>query len=358
MIIVGFWYAANVSARRDAEIHLPVEVSSGDFTLHIDGRFYSTGNISDTKVSNRIGNIPRTLTMADGSVFETVDNQSMDQWLSACRYASSSGQWVHRLERSWSWAIASMLLVFMLGLFAYFRGLPVAAKRIAYALPVSAHESISSGAMATMDRVFFKPSAVDQQTQDELRSRFQALLAGVGDTEFTLRLHFRDMTIGGDQVPNALALPGGDIIVTDALLPLIEDPHELDSILLHEIGHVIERHGMQHVVQASAISVVATLAVGDLSGVGELAAGVPIFLMQSRYSRSSETDADTFAFEQMIKAGVDPAHFANAIKNITGESGDVDSPGYFSTHPGTAERMRRAIEYSNSRSNKQHNAGG
>ncbi|OED44490.1 hypothetical protein AB833_01575 [Chromatiales bacterium (ex Bugula neritina AB1)] len=323
------------------------------YELYIDGQFARSGTVHELSVSERLGRIPRSLRWQDGAVFETADNQGIDQWLSASRHKAAGGLWLHRLESSWSWALASVLLVAGLAAAGYLWGLPYAAKRIAYALPVPVHEAISSGALATMDRVFFKPTSVDTRKQQEIRARFNTLvenieLADAGADVFQLQLHFRNIEIAGEQIPNALALPGGDIIVTDGLLPLIDDPRELDSILLHEIGHVLERHGMQHVIQASTITVMASLALGNPGGAADLVTGVPIFLLQSRYSRRSETDADTFAFEQMLKAGIDPIHFANAIRNITGDQSDDASDGaggYFSSHPGTQERARRASSY-------------
>ena len=156
--------------------------------------------------------------------------------------------------------------------------------------------------MATLDRFLFKKSEADAADKAEINKRFIDMVAELPANEFSFKLHFRQMK----DIPNAMALPGGDVVVTDALLELVENSDELDSILLHEMGHVIERHGLQHAVQASAVSVIVALAFGDLSGIGEIGVGVPVFLLQSSYSRRRETEADTFAFARMSSEFVTP----------------------------------------------------
>jgi len=186
------------------------------------------------------------------------------------------------------------------------------------------------------------------------------------DQGFTLTLRFRRL---GD-IPNAFALPGGDVVVTDALVDLVENPDELDSVLLHEIGHVHERHGMQQAIQASAITLVLALSIGDVGALGEIAAGIPVFLLQSNYSRRAETEADEFAFAGMAATGRDPKHFATIIRRLS-ESGrprapdetedggqdrdNADAPDksagksasdWYSSHPDSERRALRALEVS------------
>jgi hypothetical protein len=55
-----------------------------------------------------------------------------------------------------------------------------------------------------------------------------------------------------------------------AKVDLVRNCLQGDSILLHEMGHVIERHGLEHAVQASAVSVIVALAFGGLSGLAKL----------------------------------------------------------------------------------------
>lgn len=53
--------------------------------------------------------------------------------------------------------------------------------------------------------------------------------------------------------PNAFALSDGTVIVLDSLVEMATTPAELDSILLHEVGHVYHQHVMESVVQSALI---------------------------------------------------------------------------------------------------------
>ena len=50
--------------------------------------------------------------------------------------------------------------------------------------------------------------------------------------------------------------------------------------------------------------------------------GVPVFLLQSSYTRKSEAEADEFAFSEMAELGKDPKHFADIIIRLS-EFGDL-----------------------------------
>lgn len=354
-MISGHWFEANSSTRRAAQL----QVHESHYTLSIDDEIIHHGDIHDIDVSDRIGSMVRRLSWPDGAVFETTDNDSVDTLLRGSDHRGARSLVLHHFERSWRWVAVGVVVAIAVTFASIRWGLPAASENIADALPVSAHETVSIGAMATLDKIMLDPSNLSDTEQAEIRARFDTLAGAVPSNDFTLKLHFREMF----GTPNAFALPGGDIVVTDALVDLVEHPDELDSVMLHEIGHVLEHHGMQHAIQASAISLVLGLALGDLSGIGEVAVGVPIFLLQSSYSRKSETEADEFAFSEMAELGKDPKHFANIIIRLSefgdrarimeeidreaSDSDDEKAPSdYFSSHPDSRKRAQRAIEVS------------
>ena len=89
----------------------------------------------------------------------------------------------------------------------------------------------------------------------------------------------------------------------------------------------------------------------------KLAVALPTLLMQSGYSRTFETEADSFAFERLKSVGLSPSYFAemmelleqdHAARNDKPAGKAADAPPaleYLSTHPATAERIRRARDY-------------
>jgi Zn-dependent protease with chaperone function len=350
MNIPGHWFEAGSAARYDATLVVDAERCR----VEVDGQIVATGDITELRISDRVGNIARHLHWPDNGKFETLQNDAIDQMLRANQPQGSATVLIWRLESSWVVAIAALFLV-VGALFAGYKwGIPAAADRVALSLPAPVTETISEGAMATLDNWIFEQSELSADEQTRIRDQFSALTERFSDSGVNYRLHFRKMTMNEEPVPNAMALPNGEIVVTDAFVELVEHPAEISAVLLHEIGHVEERHGLRQVVRASALSVIAGMTLGNMSGVGELVSGVPVFLAQSSYSREHETSADAFAFDHMMDAGIDPIHFANIIARLGGVDADAEPArnNYLASHPSTANRARRAAELSRQFNNR------
>jgi Zn-dependent protease with chaperone function len=347
MKLQGDWYKAESSTRHQATLSLH-ELSYG---LDVNGSLLRQGSANDFTVSDRLGQMPRRLSWPDGAVFETPQNDELDTWLASVKHKGSRTLVLHRLESSWRWAIAGLLITIAVVFSGIRWGIPVASVELAKRIPPTVTEAVSLQTLKALDKAWFSESKISASRQSAVRMQFQTLLAELSVDPSDYELFFRQM----NDIPNALALPGGQVIVTDAFLELVEHEDELNSVLLHEIGHVVQRHGLTSVIQASFWSVLLALAVGDAGAMGDLAIGLPIFVLQSSYSRQHETDADSFAFAQMLDNGRDPKHFAAIITRLTDtefdEEADPDSSessrqNYFATHPNSVERARQALRAS------------
>ena len=342
MNITGFWFEPDSSRRHDST----VQVDDSAYRLHLDGEVIRKGLLQELEVSDRIGDMPRRLTWPDGAQFETANNDAVDEALCAGGHKASQWSLLHGLESHWGWVATALLVTVLVSYLGIRYGLPAASESIARKLPASVNKVVSEQALDALDRIAFAESKSSAERQAEVQRQFDALVETLPDAGVDFTLHFRRM---GD-IPNAMALPGGDVVVTDAFLELIEHPDELDSVLLHEIGHVLEYHGMTQVIRASAVSVIAALAFGDLSAVGEVATGVPIFMMQNSYSQRAESEADDYAFARMHKLGKDPKHFADIILRLSEQELDEEDTeeqgNYFSSHPDSRGRARKALEAS------------
>jgi len=342
MSINGYWFAPESSTRHDAFL-----IVTGDsYRLVCAEETTRQGPLSELMVSDRLGDTPRRLTWADGATFETQANDAVDDILLNTGHQTSSIRFLHRLENSWGWVAAAVFITVLVSFAGIRYGLPAASESIARKLPPSFNEAVSGQALATLDRLVFEKSEASAEDKATVQRQFDDLLAALPDLGLNFTLHFRSM----NGLPNAMALPGGDVIVTDAFLELVEHPEELDSVLLHEIGHVVEHHGMSQVIRASAVTVIVSLAFGDLSALAEIAIGVPVFIMQNSYSQAAETEADNFAFQWMGRMGKDPKHFASIILRLSevevDENSEEEAGSYFSTHPNSRERARKALEAS------------
>jgi Zn-dependent protease with chaperone function len=146
------------------------------------------------------------------------------------------------------------------------------------------------------------------------------------------------------EMVNAVALPGGQVLLFDGLVQDAESPEELAGVLAHEIGHVRERHVMSALLRQFGISILAS---GVGSGLGEGALGI----MSLGYSREAEAEADVFARAQMARAEVSPAGAAEFFERLRGPAdGGTEEPGWtgwIQTHPSPVNRakaFRDAVE--------------
>jgi Zn-dependent protease with chaperone function len=168
-------------------------------------------------------------------------------------------------------------------------------------IPPSVDARLGEAALEAVDQDLMKPSALPAAEQARLRGAFERALAALPpETVPAHRLVFRKSRIG----PNAFALPGGTIVLTDQLVDLAEgDEAMIVGVLGHELGHLRYRHGMRTLVQAAAVGAIASIALGDFSS---LLAAAPVLLTEASYSRDAEREADVESVRVLKAAGFSP----------------------------------------------------
>lgn len=140
-------------------------------------------------------------------------------------------------------------------------------------------------------------------------------------------------------IVNALAAPGGRIVLFKGLIDDTQNPAELAGILAHEMGHVRRRHALRGQIRAIGLGALLRAMGGDMGSIAEGAA----FLS---FSRSMEREADSLAAESLRRAGAAPAALAGffermAAKQSESEDGMADYLSYLSTHPAPRDRAAR-----------------
>ncbi|MFC1795250.1 M48 family metallopeptidase [Planctomycetota bacterium] len=142
-------------------------------------------------------------------------------------------------------------------------------------------------------------------------------------------------TVKGDE-PNAFALPGGFIFVTQSLVELCRyDKDEIACILGHEMGHVIRGHAMNRIVSNSAIAVASRAAPirGVLSG---WLRKVGVQFLESAYSKDLESEADRLGVRLVAASGYEPRaclQLFSRLAKLKSPPNQFDLGGYFSSHP-------------------------
>ncbi len=279
-----------------------------------------------------------------GGSVQSDDAAAWDAWTKA------SGQQqplVVRLQQSWRWVGASVLLLVVLAVAMQQWGLPVLSRAVVAATPLGVDASLGRASLTVLDDHLMRPSKLPAGEQERLRSVLaQVLAAAPAGSVPAWQLLFRDSRIG----PNALALPGGVLVLTDQLVELVgRDDQVLVAVLAHEIGHLRHRHGLRMLVQVTVLGGLSALVLGDFSTV---LAGAPVLLGQASYSRQAEREADAEAVRLLKAARISPAVMLTLFdklaekKIVDGQSkpeaaGAASWPGIaFASHPADAERVR------------------
>lgn len=292
--------------------------------------------VSKVRITSRVGNTPRSIYFPDGSKCETRDNDLIDK-IVANYDRRLLPQWLHLLESRWHWIGLALLLLVVISWSWIEFGIPYLARYVAYALPTSTDTALGEGTLKTLDRIWFDPSQLEPATQNHLTELFNNMTLELNDTH-TYRLEFRHSnTIGA----NALALPAGIIVITDELVQLAEHDHELVAIFAHEIGHVIHRHTLRHVLQNSAVGLVIAAVMGDVFSISSLSVALPTLLIEAKYSREFETEADHFALTYLKNNKIATYYMAKILLRLQRERDDTEEvPTYLSSHPATSQRIK------------------
>lgn len=278
----------------------------------------------------------RVLHLPDGASLHGSDAAAFDAWAQACGHGQSL---VARAEQSWRWVGAAVALLIALSTAMYLWGLPWVARGALAFVPTSVDSTLGEAALRSISTDMLQPSALPEAEQRRLRSAFEAALRrAYPDGRVPVhQVHFHK----GDMGPNAFALPGGAIVMTDELVKLVGgDADIVTGVLAHELGHVAHRHGMRMLVQTALLGVAASVAFGDFSS---LLAAAPVILGQAGYSRDAEREADQAAIRILKAAGISPAVMATFFEKL----GSVDADRQASrlgialaSHPADEERIR------------------
>ena len=170
--------------------------------------------------------------------------------------------------------------------------------------------------------------------------------AGSGTTPYKFDFH----VLRDPQTINAFALPGGQVSITMGLLTKLKNEAELAGVLGHEIGHVMARHGAEHLAKqqltqglVGAVGIATYDPQNPSASTAAIAAAVGQ-LVSMRYGRNDELESDALGVKFMKQAGYDPAGILSLMK-ILGESGSGGrQPEFFSTHPNPENRIARIEE--------------
>ncbi len=147
-----------------------------------------------------------------------------------------------------------------------------------------------------------------------------------------------DIRVVNVPIVNAVALPGGHVLLFDGLVRKATSPDEVAGVLAHELGHVAHRDVLAALIRQLGLSVV-------LGGLGGDVGGWVNTLLAAGYSRDAESSADGYAIDMLREAKISPMATAGFFQRLAvverGSPRAAAVLGYLSSHPMSDARRKR-----------------
>ncbi|MGH9142082.1 MAG: M48 family metalloprotease [Vicinamibacterales bacterium] len=140
---------------------------------------------------------------------------------------------------------------------------------------------------------------------------------------------------------NAFASPGGIVHITRGALGLIRSEAELAGVLAHEIGHVAHKHTVNAIKKNKAVQLGTSESLSNRAPfVDKLANKAYEMVLENKFDRGDEMDADKVSVTLTAKAGYAPGTLASFLARLDERNKDQPAQnGLFASHPETRERI-------------------
>lgn len=180
----------------------------------------------------------------------------------------------------------------------------------------------------------------DDPAVNEYVSRIGELL--VSQTEMA-DLDWRFHVVEESDV-NAFNVPGGLVYVNTGLISEAGNAAEFVSVIGHELGHGVERHGTERLSRQYELSVLAAVVLGQDPGVlQQIVAQIVSAGAIAQFSQEQEFEADEVGLDLMVDGGFHPRGMVALLERLLElrerEPGTVEQ--LFATHPAVPERIER-----------------
>ena len=142
-----------------------------------------------------------------------------------------------------------------------------------------------------------------------------------------------------EDTPNAMAVPGGAILVTTGLLKSVRSENELAFVLGHEMGHFKNRDHLNGLGRQLATALVMAVVSGSAAGGTDLL-GLTGRITERSFGRNQELAADRVGLEIVYREYGHVAAAWDFFDQLPEEPELAQRfQGYFATHPVTENRI-------------------
>jgi predicted Zn-dependent protease len=142
---------------------------------------------------------------------------------------------------------------------------------------------------------------------------------------------------------NAMAMPGGIILITRGLYDLLDNEAQLAGVLGHEIGHVIKRHHVTVMQKQAALSGIANVATARMKNnqLNEAVLNTFKEMFTKGLDQGAEFEADSVGVILAARAGYNAFGLVEVLHKLNANRSDPGVAFLFETHPSPADRLQK-----------------
>ena len=212
---------------------------------------------------------------------------------------------------------------------AYFWLVPFLAERLAKKVPVSYEEQLGNGLYEALKTGF----TVDASKTAYINDFFRELNI---ETKYAIKI-----TVVKEDVTNAFAMPGGNIVVYDKILAGMKNYEDLAALLSHEFTHINERHTTRSLFRQLGSSLFISIILGDVGTLGNVIINNADNLKGLSYSRNLEKEADMNGLQILSDRKIDCNGFVRLFEllNKEVEKNGSQPAEWISSHPDLEKRI-------------------
>lgn len=247
-----------------------------------------------------------------------------------CRLLDGDRQ--EKKERVWRLAGTAILAACGLAALMWF-AIPALADRIAPLVPESLDKRI--GQVADKEaRAQFPGGVCSTPEGDAALGRLASRLKDAAGAPLDVRV-----SVLSSFIPNAFALPGGQVYMLRGLIESARSPDEIAGVLAHEFGHVAHRDGLRAAIKQGGAALALGLVFGDMFGVAAIATAARASL-SAAYSREDELQADDFAVALLARVGRSARPLGEFLTRVSADD-RLKAFAFLLDHPLSAARLAR-----------------
>jgi len=189
--------------------------------------------------------------------------------------------------------------------------LPALSDTLAKYIPIDREVALGKYSLKQIEWALSKQGKEDLVCRDEAGEKalekMAARLKDNFETDYPL-----EVRVFNNEMMNAFAVPGGQIVLFDGLLQAAKTPEEVAGVLAHEFGHTVHRDPTRLSLRSAGSAGILGMAIGDFAG-GFAALALTEALVSANYSQDAEAQADEFSSHPDLSGRAKAARQADVI---------------------------------------------